>query len=577
MVRCALPAVLLLGVLLPAPAHAWTDAAVRSVRAEVTIDGEARARVALTVDVHVHGGWLEGLDLAGFDPDLVVDEASPAFALDQAGERYTPTIRTLEGGRIQLSFARHSPRRGRVTIVMAYHTSLAHRATEPLPGEDRVRVRWALPGWSGGLDGVQIDVLAPPGSTMAPGQRTEPGASLTTLVEERDGRAALRWRRAHLPRTVSWVVAVDVPAAAMAPSLRGPPVLASTAPAPHRAARALPRVDPRFSWFAFALAIGLLVVLKTFCMRRLARLARSAVAPLVPLPAIVRLPLALVGCALGGWLGAAHPWPAIAALASAALLSAYRAGLPPPPSRLGAWRDVDARWIHAARRASTWSLLAPRGLLDVTTPLGAAHALAWLSLPLSWPALAGPPMEMEMLWLMAVLPLPILATGTRLSFPPGPTASLSRLLRFARRLRDLPDGVALRPTMHIDARGELQDARLRAVLAHRPRGLLRLDVAIAHVRHLGGWANEPVLLVLTRAGSAADLALREALPEVDGEESSGGRRVARLLRAPGRDVADLARVLVALAGCPDAPASSRGTAVLEETFAALPAPRAVGL
>ncbi|MCZ7682239.1 MAG: hypothetical protein M5U28_26990 [Sandaracinaceae bacterium] len=134
-----------------APARAWTDAAVRSVQARVELRPDASARVTLTATVRVHGGWLEGLELAGLDPDLVLDETAPPFALDAEGQRYEPRAEVLAGGRVLLAFGRRgAPRRGTVTVTIAYATSLAHRATEPLEDEGLVRVRWTLPAGAPG-------------------------------------------------------------------------------------------------------------------------------------------------------------------------------------------------------------------------------------------------------------------------------------------------------------------------------------------------------------------------------------------------------------------------------------------
>lgn len=164
-----------------APARAWTDAAVRSVQARVELRPDASARITLTATVRVHGGWLEGLELAGLDPDLVLDETAPPFALDAEGQRYEPRAEVLAGGRVLLAFGRRgAPRRGTITVTIAYTTSLAHRATEPLEDEGLVRVRWTLPGWRSGLDGVQIEIVAPRGTRFGPRDESDTGASVAT-------------------------------------------------------------------------------------------------------------------------------------------------------------------------------------------------------------------------------------------------------------------------------------------------------------------------------------------------------------------------------------------------------------
>jgi hypothetical protein len=572
MSRRVLSVVLALFALAPVRAHAWTDAAVRSVQAQVVLDREARARVTLTATVRVHGGWLEGVELAGLDPDLELDETATPWAVDGDGRRYRPRVRKVRDGRVQISFPGTSPRRGQVTVGLTYHTALAHRATEPLEGEDRVRVRWTLPGFRSGLDGVQIEVVAPPGSRMGPRDPRDTGASLQRTTEAREDGTALRWRRAHLPRTTPWTVRVDVPAEALAEPLRGPPVLAPPPPPP--AAEAPPR-DPTPFWLGLAGLLALVALAKLAAVARLARLARSRARPLLPLPGLVRALLALAACAGGALLALEQrPVLGLAALAGAALAAAYRPGAPPPGSRLGAWRAADARWIAASRGAAWRRWLSPAGLLDATTPLGALHLAGWLAAP--WVLSAFDAVAFEVRLLAPLLPLPILGSGTRLSFPRGPAESLRALLAVARRLRSLPSGVALRPVMHVDVRGTVQDARVRTVLDHRPAGLLRLDLALGQTPHAGGWDATPMLVVVTRANSPADAALAAALGDLPGRESRGGRRVLRRVPVEGRSLPLLERVVAAVADCPAAPAPSRGTAAPQETVRDLPAPHAVG-
>ncbi len=57
---------LALGGLLATPsvAAAWTEAAVRSVEARLRLEPDGSAHVTLTATVRVHGGWLQGLELA---------------------------------------------------------------------------------------------------------------------------------------------------------------------------------------------------------------------------------------------------------------------------------------------------------------------------------------------------------------------------------------------------------------------------------------------------------------------------------------------------------------------------------
>ncbi len=564
MARAARFAILLFALFASAPAHAWTDAAVRSVHARVELERDASAYVTLTATVRVHGGWLEGVELAGLDPDLVLDETAPPYALDEEGQRYEPRAEVLSGGRVQLAFGRRgAPRRGTVTVTIAYRTSLAHRATEPVDGEDRVRVRWTLPGWRSGLDGVQIEVLAPRGTRMGPRDESDTGASLETEVDDVPEGTLLRWRRAHLPRTLAWVVAADVPSDALDPSLRA----AASAPVPVApVSTATPRVPLDLSsfWLGLAALVALLACAKMIVVARQARRSRARARPLLLASSYVRAPIALALCACAPPC-AGEPLLALGLLAAAAMSAAYRTAVHEEASALGAWRAADAAWIRAASRARWARWIGPSSLLDATTPLGAAHLALWMIAP--WLS----PLPFEIAVCVCVLPLPILATGTRLAFPTGPTDALARLLGHARRMRALPEGVGLRPVLHVSARGEVQDARLRTILDRRPRGLLRLDLVIVEAQHAGGYERDVRLLILTREGSAAERAAAERLSDLRASTSPGGRRVARVAQ-----LGELARIVAALADCPEAPVASRGTSVPNEPIAARPVPRAVG-
>src|SRR5690606_8159989 len=113
-----------------------------------------------------------------------LDEQAPPYAVDAAGQRYTPRAEVRDGGRVQLTFPGRSPRRGRLTVHVAYRTVLAHRATEPLEEDGRVRVSWTLPPWRSGLDGVSIELVAPGGARLGPRGEGDSGASVETDVEE---------------------------------------------------------------------------------------------------------------------------------------------------------------------------------------------------------------------------------------------------------------------------------------------------------------------------------------------------------------------------------------------------------
>src|SRR5690606_16570608 len=121
-------------------------------------------------------------------------------------------------------------------------------------------------------------------------------ASVETETEELAEGTRLRWRRAHLPRTVSWTVATDVPAGAMIEELRGAPRVRATPPP---AQPALAPLDPAPYWLGLALALALLACAKIASVERLARERRSRARPLLFAPAWLRAIVSAGACVAG--------------------------------------------------------------------------------------------------------------------------------------------------------------------------------------------------------------------------------------------------------------------------------------
>src|SRR5690606_9262221 len=96
--------------------------------------------------------------------------------------------------------------------------------------------------------------------------------------------------------------------------------------------------------------------------------------------------------------------------------------------------------------------------------------------------------------------------------------------------------------------GELQDARIRIHTKDRPNGLLRLDVSSVDRAGLGGFCPADVLLVVTRLGSEAELAVSRAFPNAAFQDAPGSRR-ARVL-ALGASHESLVRAISTTAETP---------------------------
>jgi hypothetical protein len=318
---------LLLPAALPSSARAWTDAQVHGADADVTMSRDGRAEVTLTLSLRVRGGWLEGLEVAGLEPDAELLEDPRMVSIPAEGEtmeRFHPRARVREpraddpDARIQLSFhRRESPRRGRYRIFLRYATSLGERLM-PHEDGDGWKGEWTLPAWRSGLDGVTITLRLPAGA------RFDPDAPPRALVErerfDEGGMTVLRWDRAHLPRTTAWPLRFELPANALTPALAErlrvgapesdavtPSAPATTdgdqeVPAPTAAPTPSPWRLP--SWLALALALAMLGTGALF--EREARRRRARPRPLVG-PPVARVSL-MGPLVAGGWPCSPRSW-----------------------------------------------------------------------------------------------------------------------------------------------------------------------------------------------------------------------------------------------------------------------------
>ncbi|MEM9863517.1 MAG: hypothetical protein AAF938_18115, partial [Myxococcota bacterium] len=319
----------------PSLAFGWTEAQVETLEATVNVRDPSQLHVSVELDLHVSGGWLESLEVAGFDEGLVLEEDSVRF-IEVGGGARTPRVRQRRG-RLTFTFPRRgAPRRGDYRVRFAY--------TAPaLEADDSGTLSWTLPGWRTGLDGVVIHTVGDASLEFAEAV----GGSVTIARQrsENAGEATLRWQRAHLPRTVPWTVRFRTTQGAEASQLEQ---AATTSPT-HARADDAPAPPKAPGWLFAVLAV--LGALFAWLFEGRARRYRSRARPLLPLPLALRVFL------LFGWaFAAAHAGPAIAAVGMASLLW-QRTGAPPSAPRLGGWRAARAgeRRDHAPRPWDSWT------------------------------------------------------------------------------------------------------------------------------------------------------------------------------------------------------------------------------
>jgi hypothetical protein len=535
-------------------ARAWTETDIQSVAAEVSLRPDGGARVVLDVMVRVRRGWLEGLEVTGLDPNLVLDPDAPprwqpvlpaeedADAREAAPPASEPEVQ-MRGGRLQLTFPRRSaPRPGSYRATVTYFTTVTGERTRG----DRIRIGWTLPAWRSGLDDVTVRVHGPPGTRAAAGAASAPSNVTITRTEE-GSTAVVTFHRTHLPRTLAWRVEVEVPARAMEDVVAhaaSAGVAASASPPSQD--HETPPLSPTWPWPLALLALGIALG-KLLATSRACRGRRVPCAGLVPLPRGLRAAACVAATLAAIPVYAAAPVVGVLLLATLPLLVWER---PPAtwatPPGLGAFRRAGRRDLGRTRHQAWRDRLAPAALLDMGSPLGAlvlvgATAAAWATC-LRW-ASPGP-------WTLAHLVLTLLPLGLAASprvLPRTPEQRLALLHRLATKLRwDLVAGppLALALRIYEGPEGRWEDARLRCELAQPAEGLVHLDVAVAHERSGGELRSEPVLLAVTRTGSPADERLAAALPGAARMTAPGGR-TAHVLAFGGDPARALAAAMVA--------------------------------
>ncbi len=496
----------------PGSARAWTDATVRSARAEVALTGDGRAHVTMWARVRVDGGWLEGMELEGLDEDAVLDPEHPLTFRDVNGLALPVIVTPRDGGRVSLRFARRSaPRRGEYDIDVAWTTGLSgSRALDTTTLE----AHWVFPAWRYGLDAVEVRWIVPAGSAPLPaGEFTAPVEVQTQPVPADDllgasDRIAISYQRAHLPRTSDWDTVVHVPRA-LWPHAAGAdvdveldpvpvPVVRDASPSGTTASVAAASSDQptRTRWLIFTSLLALAALLKRADLDVRARRVRQSVRWLLATPRSIHVLLSLVVAALGA-LTFALEWDASACLVASALLVAatwQRAAIDPPRPRVMPLSAVSTDERVRAERAGYLEWLGLGSLVEPTR-LGLVSASAAMLLAFDSDAPSR---------LFAALFVALVVSGSRARLAISSASTLRRLSQVVRSVR-LDLGAPF-VSMRLLGRGAIDpsDVRVHVGLADegaRARLLLDLRVEIVATESLA-------LRIAAREETGADLALR---------------------------------------------------------------------
>ncbi|TFH28048.1 MAG: hypothetical protein E4H00_09015, partial [Myxococcales bacterium] len=266
------------------PAQAWTRTVVKGARATVDIERDATLSVLLRLDVEVHAGWLQEMQLAGLGPGLDLNRYRPPYFRSEEGEIFRPEAEVDEDGTIHLSFPRReAPRQGEYHVFMRYRTKADVTAVH-VDGEPRARVVWSVPAWATGLHDVSVEMRAPRGSVV-PIETHDAAPGVEFKIKQEAKRTVVEWRRIHLPRMTAWPLALDVPAEAIAlPATAETPTPTGFKPL------VIPETRP-IAWALFLLA-ALVLLKRRFIEARLGREGLLVQAPRAAVLAITAVALA---------------------------------------------------------------------------------------------------------------------------------------------------------------------------------------------------------------------------------------------------------------------------------------------
>lgn len=475
---------------LPTRAYAWVEAQVQTARARVSVERDTNATVELALSLRVRRGWLEGLELTGFDPGLELIELD---LRSEEGERFEPRVRVRESGSIELAFHwRQAPRSGRYRLQLRYRARLPLQLDEDRPAN--ATIAWTLPSWRAGLDDVTIVLDLPKGAIPTEGMRGR--STFTYTARELGDRTELSFTRPHLPRTLPWTVAANVPIEQFEASIvngtqatedgnhGGADPASRDGIASKRAtldaavsrpagsipitmdSDAIPFGATR-SFTFFVLVFALLAAIKMIAYRRRCLSLHLRPNPWIALPwQPLRLLLVALLC-----IGAASsfdsmPQLALFLIAASIALSVERTPrrlLPPAP---GVSERVTRADFRRARLRAALQRLSPVELLDATKPLGSmitVGAFASLQL-LTLDPEQGATLQPAHAWLL--LPA-LLATQSSRLLPPSPEQRLLQLRELLTSLQSLTlPCCALELRVHRLPNGEWIDVRARLRLPH---------------------------------------------------------------------------------------------------------------
>lgn len=495
------------------PARAWVQTEVDSDAVTVDVARDGSAIVSHQLLMTVHGGPLLGFDLAGVDDDARPVPQATVWRASSGKHATTPVPLLLdkkEDGSLHVEINQtRGLKHGSYLFKFQYRTQLLARHLLVSAGP-RVNLTWIGPRYSDGIDTAHV-VFRLPSAPLPPrlapaGPETEsdeaPQGTFLSGLRRSGDHDELDVVRPHIAKgePAVWRIQADARAFdAFAPP-RAPAVAPPTRAAPPRVRRRLALLA---SGLLIALAYALLVAFKWRAVAAGCKGARASPRALVPLPAVVRAPLAgfaLTGAAAVGALTDHATLAAALLLVAMALASHLTPRAAPPLRGPGRWLPLSEqeafRKIKVARPGRWLDAGAPQGFVVFGVLLVAASAIGLRLLPSS-------PYQALLVVLGSSCLLPIFCTGRTAELPPDAAHEPRVLLRWLGAKLKKDASLKVVPWARIaEGRAEPDELRLLVLPRHHLSGLRSIEVAVEY--HHGGGGSIALPCVLVRAVDGSD-------------------------------------------------------------------------
>ncbi len=539
-----------------APAAAWIELNPKGLLSTLDVEKDGHATVSHELTLDVRGGPLKELELGTSDPDAEILPDATVTRLSN-GIAIPLLVERRADGSLRLEIDQPKGLRGGTySFKVRYRTNLVARDLVRRRAQS-IEIGWVGPRLDAGLDGARAIFRLKP-TEVAPrlptvqGDDPDPGFGVMVAAVHRTPQAdEIELVRSHVAKgePVLWRIeaSADAIPASPTPEANTKPEVAAPAAVPRAPARSLrwPLIAA-----AFGLALGVLGRLKAARLAVACRLARATERPLVPLPSIVRAPLAGLALGLGLYFAGEllQPLVAAAGVLVAMALVIERAPLgeraPRGPGRWLSLRDEDAFAVRRSPRPGAFFDSGTlRGLLLLAFVLGATVVLAVGELGRS-------PYHALLIALAGATLMPLFFTGRESE------ASRDRVVFSQRFMRELAHALRGHRSAKVVAWGRVPDGQsepdeLRVLIQPKDgvEGLVALETGLDAQRGLGGIVGVPFVIVRAKEGSAVQRALPPGVVWTRGRKAD--ERVAILspkLPTLGLTVSLVGRLLDAVTG-----------------------------